>query len=272
MYAEVVQTMGTLVTIAGLVVVAPFEAGQLLPNGLGVIRRGVGWLGTRLIRLLPDRRGREHQAHPLTSVSTSRSMSWGDLGVRTAIHGTPEEQLDAVRRAVIGIYAELDYLLARQQEGTQESRAAVEQLSQSQAELRKRLEEQESKERRLNMRGFPLAAVGALLAGTPGSWLVSLGPPATAASTPTAAWFVLAAIGLLGCGAAAHSLIGCRADFAQGWREAWQTALPTSSEPSSVPQLPSMAASGEDTARTSQLPAPIASKGEDAGGTEAGAS
>jgi hypothetical protein len=188
---ELVQVLGALVTIAGLVIVAPFEAGRALPavwRWTAPVRSRARELLSRVLPFL--RRNIRVNIGSATGVTSRVTASiTGRVGLTD--QGTTKEQLAAIRAAVASIHSELDGLRAEDRAIRTELTVKLDQLAEDHAALRQALAEQRQEQGQLNARGFPLAAVGALLAGLPSSWLAAagwwLGGPLVAAGV-VAAW------------------------------------------------------------------------------------
>jgi hypothetical protein len=200
-----VQALGTVVTIVGLMIVAPYEAGRVPPAVWHSITRALsrvrGWL-FRLLRL-----GRNIQVN-VGSVTGITSFGTASVYGRTGVtdKGTTKQQLAEIRAAVASIHAELDGLRAEDKAIRAELTVKLDHLAEDHAALRQAHEEQRQEAGQLNARGFPLAAVGALLAGLPGSWL--------------AAWWVavpLVGVGVVAAGVALRWLWEARDKLAEGW-------------------------------------------------------
>jgi hypothetical protein len=206
---ELVQALGALVTIVGLLVVAPYEAGRVPPAVWHSITqagsRVRGWLSKWLPFL---RRHRTFNVGSLTAITSAVTMSaYGRTGVTDK--GTTKEQLAAIRAALTSIHGELDGLRAEDKAIRAELNMKLDHLAEDHAALRQALEEQRKEAGQVNARGFPLAAVGALLAGLPGSWL--------------AAWWVavpLVAVGVVAAWVALRWLWEARHKLAEGWHAA----------------------------------------------------
>lgn len=243
MYAELLQAVGTLVTIAGLVVVAPVEAGRVVPELWAWLtrqgQRARGW-AARWLKFL--RRDGQVNAGSMHGVVAILSSVWAVGRVGLSDQGTTEEQLEALRRAVDGIYSEL----TRVHEDHNALKAVLtqrlDQLTQDLAELRQRVEEHQREQTRLNGRGFPLAAVGALLAGMPGAWLVSetVWPDGSTSTGPSWLWWPLAAVGAGAVTVAVRWLRQAWQDVRAGWRE----ARPPAPKADEAPAAPAVEAGG----------------------------
>lgn len=259
MYAEVMQVVGTVVTITGLVVVAPYEAGRVVPDVWRAIRSGGRrarvWLSSWLPFLHLDA-----TIHGVAggSVAIARSAIWGVGRVGLTDQGTTEEQLAAIRHAVESIYSELTGLREGQNALKAELTQRLDQLTQDLAELRRAIADQQQTQRKLNAKGFPLAALGALLAGTPASWLVLVPTDPAAAPRPTWAWWLLLGLGAVGMGVAeawrrsqadaANGPQGWGVEFAKGWSEGWAEARPprpAQEPPPALTTVPDPVASGQ---------------------------
>jgi hypothetical protein len=226
MYAEAVQVLGTLVTIAGLVVVAPYEAGRVVPavwHSTAPTRNRVrGWLA-RWLKFL----GRDISvnvgdlAGVLGMVTVSATGRVGLSG-----QGTTQEQLDAIRAAVASIHTELDALRVENTTIRTELNAKLDQLYRDHEKLSQFVREQHERRRQLDARGFPLAALGALLAGVPDSWLATMPADSAAPVSPTWAWWPLAVVGLVAAVVAVRWLVHAWGEVAKGWREGWAEGRP----------------------------------------------
>jgi hypothetical protein len=150
--------------------------------------------------------------------------------------GTVEEQLASLRRAVESIHAELDGLRTGQTALRAELLARLERLEAAQDELRRTVEAQQDERSRLDARGVPLAAVGALLAGWPAAWLPWWWATALLLVAGIAA---VAAVGWLRSGPGKP---GAWAEVRAGWLESRQEgrpAKPTAVEVVTPPTTPS---------------------------------
>jgi hypothetical protein len=204
---ETVQALGAFVTIVGLMVVAPFEAGRVPPAVWHTITRALnrsrGWLS----RWLPFlRRDLTHSIGSASAITSAVTVSaFGRSGVTDK--GTTKQQLAAIRAALTSIHGELDGLRAEDIAIRAEMTAKFRQLSEDHLATRQALEEQKREQGALNARGVPLAAVGALLTGVPGSWVAAGG------------WWLtvsLLLVGLVAAGVALHGLWKKRHKLALG--------------------------------------------------------
>ena len=215
MYAETVHLVGTFVTIIGLVVVAPFEAGRVLPDVFRAVLLGGRRVRAWFARWLPFLRRSVTFAGSGSVAGTSR-VSGSAFGRRVpGDEGSVEEQLVAIRRAVVLIHEELDGLRADQIALRHELTGRLERLVLDHAELRQSVEAYQSAERQLNAQGFPLAALGALLSGVPNPWLVTETPSGV---SPTLAWWPLLAVGLVAVAVGGRWLFQSRDRVLEGWR------------------------------------------------------
>lgn len=80
-------------------------------------------------------------------------------------------QLESLRNALASVHNELDQLWAGHHELRAELVERLQRLEAEVAELQRQQDEQQEQARQVDARGFPLAAVGALVAGWPGEWL-----------------------------------------------------------------------------------------------------
>lgn len=173
MSAEWVQWLGTFVTISGLVVVAPYEAGRMLPDLWAAAVEKGNRARVWLARWLPSlRRERLVNAGGIaTSLSGVQGSIYGRVGLSDK--GTTADQLAALRAALGAVHQELDGLRADMHKTRTELTGRLDQHAQDLAQLRQAVELYRREQGEVNARGFPLAAVGALLAGLPGlfvSW------------------------------------------------------------------------------------------------------
>lgn len=230
MYAETVQAAGTLITIAGLVVVAPVAAGRVLPElwqwNRQQMRRVRGWVA----RFLPFLR-RHGTIHTVSgsAVGTSGTTGWAAGRAPLSDQGTTEQQLAAIRRAVEAIYSELSGLRAEQSALRAELLERLEQLRQDHTQLQHLVHKQRDEQNLINARGFPLAAAGALLAGTPSTWLVKANASAQGFTTsaPTLLWWLLVVVGAVALVVAVRWVWQLRQELGTGWREGFPPRAPS---------------------------------------------
>jgi hypothetical protein len=167
-----VEALGTVVTIVGLVVVAPYEAGRMVAE----LWRAVVRLGHKArasaARILPFLR-RDATVH-----GAAAQLNIGVGGAAKAVvrpglrqSASVEDRLTVLERAVTGIWTEVDDLRKEHKERVAELRKRIETVSGEVAALRRTVEERYQNARELNARGFPLAAVGALVANVPSLFL-----------------------------------------------------------------------------------------------------
>lgn len=236
--AAAVQLWGTLVTITGLVVVAPYAVGRVIPDAwratAGTRNRVRGWFARWIPAL------RRNVTVNVGVISGSLAHVTGEVHARLipGDKGSTEEQLAAIRRALDSIYGELDGLRAGQTKLRAELTERLARLEAAQDELRRALEAQQDERSRLDARGIPLAAVGALLAGWPAAWLP--------------VW--LAVVLLAAGGMAAYVAVrwlrsrpgdpGAWAEVRKGWREGWAEARPPKPKPPE-PEAPQPALTAE---------------------------
>jgi len=206
---ETVQVLGALVTIVGLVIVAPYEVGRVLPALWHSITQALGRARGWLVRVLRLRKPQTFNVGSMTAALSGGSVSvTGRVGVTD--QGTTKQQLTAIRAALVSIYGELDALRAEDGAIRAEMTAKVNQLAEDHAATRRTLEEQQRVQGQLNARGVPLAAIGALLTGLPGAWVTAGGW-----------WFggPLLAIGGVAAAVAARWLCDARHKLAEGWHD-----------------------------------------------------
>jgi hypothetical protein len=171
---ELVQVLGAVVTIVGLLVVAPYEAGRVPPAVWHSITRALSRVRGWLVRLLRLGKHRTFNTGSMTAILSGVTISaYGRVGVTD--QGSVEQQLAAIRAALTSIHGELDGLRTEDGAIRAELTTKFNQLSGDHAALRDAYEQQRQEQGQLNARGFPLAAVGALLAGLPGAWLAAGG-------------------------------------------------------------------------------------------------
>ncbi|MFT3834614.1 MAG: hypothetical protein QM711_15050 [Micropruina sp.] len=200
--------LGALVTALGLVVVAPEALGtvarQLMAGAAHLARRARG----QLARWFPSL-GKSTSA-TVGAVAASllgiASNARGRIGPTDI--GDHAQQLDQLRRVVAAIYAELDELHAAHEQLKAEQSARLDALTAELAAVQQALREQEDEQRKLNGKGFPLAALGLLPSSVPVDVL----------NGPTG-WAVLALLGGFAV-VGARWLAEARGDIAKGWREA----------------------------------------------------
>jgi hypothetical protein len=203
---ELVQVLGAVVTIVGLLVVAPYEAGRVPPAVWHSITRALSRVRGWLVRLLRLGKHRTFNVGSMTAILSTVTASFtGRVGVTD--QGTTKQQLAAIRAALTSIHGELDGLRTEDGAIRAELTTKFNQLSGDHAALRDAYEQQRQEQGALNARGVPLAAVGALLTGLPGSWLAAAG------------WWLggpLVAVGLLAGGVALRWLWEARDELAAG--------------------------------------------------------
>lgn len=204
-----VPGLGTLVTILGLVAVAPREAGRAVPALGHSVKRGADRARTSLSKLLPflRRPGQHNPASLNASIPIVSTVSaFGRVGLTG--QGSPHEQLTAIRAAIVSIHAELDWLRAESAATRAEMSGKLNRLAEDHAALREALDAQRSEQEQVNARAFPMAALGAALAGFPGPWLVAGG------------WWLTTLLALAGAVAACVAirwLWEARAELCAGW-------------------------------------------------------
>jgi hypothetical protein len=227
-YAEAVQVVGTFVTIAGLVVVAPDAAGRVMPDTWRAVLSAGRWARGWLARWLPRLRRNAEVNAP--TMSGTAQMGDSEVGFMTVtLHDPPttlEERFDRINDAIASIYNQMDDLRSGQDQSRAESARRHDQLHRDHAELRQQLERQQKQRRQLDYRGFPLAALGALLAGLPDSWLVTAPVGPASPASPTWAWWPLLAAGLVVAGVGVRWLVHARGEVRRGWREGWAEVRP----------------------------------------------
>lgn len=202
-----VPLLGTLVTVAGLVVAAPYAAGRLLPDVWAVIRHRGDQMRARIAQWL--RWDVLVNAGSLNGTLPIVSSAFGSGVVRRVARAdeSVEKQVAALRRAVELIHVELDDLRDEQVATRAELGERLDRVSAELAELRQHVQAQEAQARQLDARGFPLAAVGALVAGLPNAPF-------------TWWWWALLAIGALAAAVAVRWLCepgSTRAEVLKGW-------------------------------------------------------
>lgn len=168
-----VETLGAAVAIIGLVVVAPYQAGKALPD-LG------RWLGrrweevrVRLARFLPFLRRRRLIISVPTGFLTLSSQAAGDVTRAWRTDATVAEQLSELRDAVDDLRTRHGKLRSGTEARFDQVDARFREHEQAHTGLEAKIKERDREAARLNARGFPLAALGTALAGTP-FWFVSL--------------------------------------------------------------------------------------------------
>lgn len=209
------QLLGTLVTILGLVVAAPDAAGRLLPTAYATIARranqGLAWV---------DSWRNVEQTNPGQLAATLPRLTARMQGPRVrhalAESATDQEKLTYLCRSVELIHTELDELHDGQRTMKAELSASLDQAMADLSELRQHAQAQQVQSRKVDARGFPLAAVGALVAGVPVVW----GDPA---SIVWWLWGSLTALGVIAGYVAVRWFIepdSTRAALRDGWRDA----------------------------------------------------
>jgi hypothetical protein len=154
-----VQVVGAAVTIAGLLVVAPKEAGRVFPAMLAWAKR---WLTGR----------RRQQIERNEPVGITDQVMWtlGGEGSLRAV-GTTEDQLAMIRGQLQEVRKELDQVKVDSQAIRAEMKEGLGKIAEDHDALKALQEQRQREQGQLNAKGFPLAAVGALLSGFPGLWL-----------------------------------------------------------------------------------------------------
>lgn len=208
---ELVVVVGAVVAGLGLVVVAPYELGALLPRmWAGQVRRGRqvrGWL----VRWLPFLRQKQI-LRTTANIALKFDVQGSAIGrVGLIDEGEVADQLRVLRHALASVYGELDGLRAEQGKLRTELTARLDSLTAEVSELRELMDEQLRTQRKLNGQGLPLAAVGLLLSAVPGVWLEGAGW-----------WLVgpLLAVGLLAGAIGVAWLRRSWPEVREGWRDA----------------------------------------------------
>ena len=155
---QLVQTLGTFVTILGLVVVAPRAAGRVLPS----LWRGV----LSVVAALQGRRASVTVAGPPDQrrLIVAQSTDWN---VESPDNLSHDERLARLEQAVTDGQVEASRLKMALADLDARTAARYSELEGRSSDLQRHVQEGESRQEHLNSRGFPLAAMGALLAGTP---------------------------------------------------------------------------------------------------------
>lgn len=167
-----VEVLGTVVTIIGLVVVAPYEAGRLVAE----LSRALVRLGHKArasaARVLPFLR-RDATVHGVAAHGSIKAGGSARVIARAGLRPdrNVEDRLNVLERAVTGIWAEVDDLRNDHREEVAELRRQIEAVSGEVAALRRTVDERYQNARELNARGFPLAAVGVVVANVPSLFL-----------------------------------------------------------------------------------------------------
>lgn len=198
-----VQIVGTVVTVAGLVVVAPREAGRVPADLWRWVRRAGATLRGWAARVLPFLR-RTHSATLAGTMPITSASLTGEVSVRNGLTstGSHDEQLEQLRQAVVGLRGEIDALDGRTFRRFEGVHKRVTEVEAAHRDFAAKIEEQMRSAAVLNARGFPLAAAGAVLAGIPfafESWW----------------WTPLFALVLV---VSAFGLARARKELAAGWR------------------------------------------------------
>lgn len=168
---ELLVVVGAVVAGLGLVVVAPYELGALLPRmGAWLLHHGRqarGWLA----RWLPFLR-----RNAVFSGGGAAAGAFGLAGsaiarVGLSAEGDVADQLTVLRHALASVYGELDGLRDEQSKLRAELTTRLDALTAEVSQLRQAIQEQQVQQRELNGQGLPLAAVGLLLSAVPGTWV-----------------------------------------------------------------------------------------------------
>lgn len=164
LWEECVQALGTITTMAGLLVIAPYQAGRS-PRDL--VRAIAGFLK----RLRGGRR--RVVVHAATAWGTGRA---GTPHIRVGLRddaGT-EEKILYLLRAVDGIHDEIVKVKSEAVRRDAEVDQRFAQIEKGHTALAQYIDQQKRDAEHLNARGFPIAILGAFLAGVP-FWLVGWG-------------------------------------------------------------------------------------------------
>ena len=187
-YLDGIRALGAALTILGLVVVAPHAALEL------VLAPVKAWRAIRRTRSAekganvpaPPARGEAHLNSPVVITDQVSAKLYTEEEWRTArLESEIEELKNVVNSHQLSITAS--------QESVREVQDAHNKVSSRAAEIDRKVEDQKTERERLDASGFPLAAIGALIAGVPGAWLVVTS--ADKVETPTWAWWGLLALG-----------------------------------------------------------------------------
>ncbi|MFC4628011.1 hypothetical protein ACFO6V_07195 [Promicromonospora alba] len=165
LWEECVQALGTITTMAGLLVIAPYQAGRS-PRDLG---RAIARLWKRL------RHGRPQVvvrgAFGAATGNLTASV-YGRVGVRD--DASTEEKIRYLLHAVDGIHDEIAKVRSEAAGRNSEINQQIAQIEEGHAALTQHIDQQARDAEHLNARGFPIAILGAFLAGVP-FWLVGWG-------------------------------------------------------------------------------------------------
>ncbi|MCW3159529.1 hypothetical protein [Micropruina sonneratiae] len=211
-----VQWLGMAVTMLGLVIVAPSDLGalvaQMVSGGARAAHKARGWLAERL----PFLRGQVKVRHRMRLYDLRLEAHGAQVIARVLPNdeGRATAQLAQVREAIASIYAELDGL----REAHETVRVALVERLHALTERVEALEQQVRQDtqtrRKLNGKGLPLAAGGALVGGWPSEWLTIGGD---GAALNLGGWLLLGSgLALLAVGFA--WMVQARGEVAQGWR------------------------------------------------------
>ncbi len=207
-----IQFIGTAVTVAGLIVAAPRTAGRVVADAGRFVKRS----RERLLRWLRIRPREVNRGVLNAQLSGPPTATWHGRPVRQPIKGTLKTRLTYLEQWT----AELSDDLRRHEQATHHAlrdlRAQLNDLSANHSQLRVQIELESAEQETLNHRGFPLAALGALLAGIPGAWLAAAG------------WCAVTLVLMIGGGAALHA----GAAIWQSRGELWKGARAYSPAPS----------------------------------------
>lgn len=176
--AAAVQMLGTVVTIAGLMVVAP--------HAMGAIGRTVWSALVKLVRSfrkastpppVPVNRGALFATLPGVSIARGGSSRlYADGSVEDRLKALLSE-IERLSATVVGLESRLEKLAGEMREGLAASEVRVAEVRDEAKHgieaLAEKYEKEKRHQERLNTFGFPVAAFGALLAGTPSIWLLS---------------------------------------------------------------------------------------------------
>ncbi len=202
------QVLGTLVTIAGLVVVAPSAAGRAIATPIRYVRDKLSELRSCVARRL---RRRPPDIHECAGTVHAHSRAFFNPMVRPSLNGsgTNEDRLVALERSTLALREEVTDLGATSHQLTTAITSLANKANAQHIELKTRIEADRVSSEVLNTRGFPLAAAGALLSGLPDRWLEPSG-------ALLEVLFTLVALGT--CAWALCSLWRALPDLVQGFR------------------------------------------------------
>ena len=201
--------LGALLTAFGLAVVAPEALGTAIRRTTMCMRHAVRWTHGWLSRLVPlITPPRVAQPPPAPPRFTDSAIGWATVTITEPLQPiTTEERIRELERQAAQLRSEVNGLHDGQQKVRADLSARLDTMKAELDVVQRALREQEAQQRKLNSKGFPLAALGLLPGALPAAWVDGW-----------AGWFMLAPL-------AAFLIVGvrwlwdARDDIAGGWRE-----------------------------------------------------